>query len=250
MVEEALRLPRSSYDELTKIIKAYGQHSEPVSLTDVSRLVGIDHTVISSNARFLTGVDILESGQKKRATPKGSNLAHALEHGMEDEIRKYWRVVIEESEFLSRLVTSIRIRGGMDEATLLSHIAYSAGEQKRPSVMTGARTVVEVLRAADLISESEGKVTVRVGAPQRRGRVAPASEPSNEGSVTEGISEPTTCVVPAISTSRFGVQVNIDLRVTCRPDELDGLGEKIRDVLERITSSPDGADAEEDVGNV
>ena len=37
MPDDKVKLPRSSYDELCKIIKAYGRISKPASLDEVTR---------------------------------------------------------------------------------------------------------------------------------------------------------------------------------------------------------------------
>jgi hypothetical protein len=249
MAEKEFKLPRSSYEELAKIIRAYGQRDEPSDLTEISRIVGIGRTVISDNARFLTGVEILEPGQKKKVTPKGRGLARALEHGIHDEIRNYWRAVIGDSEFLSRLVKSIRIRGGMDEATLLAHIAYSAGEKKTPPVMTGARTVVGILRAADLIGDSDGKITVPVDAdmPPEQG----AAGEQDVGESPRGRDAGTGGVRVGAGGSRagVGVQVIIELRVNCNANELEGLGQKMRRVVEEVTSLAGRTKAEDASGS-
>jgi hypothetical protein len=244
MPEEQLRLPRSSYEELAKIITAYGQRDEPTDLTEISKIVGINRTVISGNARFLTGVEILEPGQRKKVTPKGRGLAHALEHQVREEIQKHWRLVIGESEFLSRLVKSIRIRGGMDEATLVSHIAYSAGEKKTRAVMTGARTVVDILRAADLIGESDGKITLLAD-------VGPPPDVEGPGELGAGGTAPDRTaaakeVALGVGRSRavVAVQVSIELHVNCNADELEGLGEKMGRVVEAITSASGGTDSQ------
>ena len=160
MPAEKFKLPASSYEELTKIIKAYSPFSEPAELGEVSKFIGIDSTVISRNVGFLLELAILNPGQKKCLSSIGRELAQSLEHEMPDEIRSNWREVVKETDFLAKLITAIRIRNGMDEATLQSHIAFSAGQPKKPQFMTGARTVIDILRAAELIKEKDGKVVV------------------------------------------------------------------------------------------
>ena len=77
----------SSYEELTKVIKAYGHFSEPQPLDEISKFIGLHPTLISKNVGFLTGVGILEGGARKVPTNYGRKLAHALEHIMPDDIR-------------------------------------------------------------------------------------------------------------------------------------------------------------------
>ena len=57
------------YEELTKIIKAYGRFSVPVGLDNVSKFIGIHTTIISGNAGFLIAVGVLDPGARKVLTP-------------------------------------------------------------------------------------------------------------------------------------------------------------------------------------
>lgn len=236
MATEKFRLPSSSYAEFVKIVKAYGQFDAPASLDDVSKMVGLGSTVISGNAGFLVGVGILESGSKKSPTAIGKTLARSLEHDMPDEIRRCWREVVFDSDFLSKLLTAIRIRNGMDVSTLESHIAYSAGQPKKKHIMTGARTVIDILRAAELVIESDGKVTVAASA------TSGLSE-NTEGNII--LSGPNIASLPesnmveksSVPTMSSNVMVNIELKVQCAPDELEGVGLKIRQIIADIASS-------------
>jgi hypothetical protein len=80
MTQEKFKLPRSSYEELCKIINAYGGTSNPASLDDIYKSSGVGKTVISANNKFLLAVEIIEGGVKKSATEKGRKLALALIH--------------------------------------------------------------------------------------------------------------------------------------------------------------------------
>ena len=92
------------------------------------------------------------------ATPLGRELALALEHEIPMQIRDSWRRAIQQTDFFKKLITAVRSRKGMDQnPTFEAHIAYSAGQPKKPSYMTGARTIIDILRAAAMIHESEGK---------------------------------------------------------------------------------------------
>ena len=138
MAEDKFKLPGSSYQELVKIIRAYLPFSSPASLDEVSKAVGIHTTIISRNNGFLIGFGVLEGGQKKLLTEKGRDLARALDFDMPEDIESQWRSLAIESEFVSKILTAVRIRGGMDQSTLQSHIAYSAGQPKAQHVLTGS----------------------------------------------------------------------------------------------------------------
>ena len=238
LADEKIKLPRSSYQELVKIISAYGRYDDPVSLDRVSKTAVISSTRISANVAFLTAIDILEPGQKKKATFKGRRLAHALEHTIEEEIVEHWREIIHSSDFLSRLLASVSIRGGMDETTLEAHIAYSAGESKRPAVMTGARTVIDMLRAAGFLTESDGKLTVSMESEQQTPK-ALDGQPSTVSLFRLGGDGDVTGR-PAVQVTREpgspSVSVAIQIRIDCKPAELEGLGATIRDLLREIAA--------------
>lgn len=235
MAEEKIKLPRSSYEELAKIIKTYGHMKEPVNLDVVSSTLGMNKATISANAGFLTQIEILEPGQRKQLSPKGRELAKALDFEMPDEIRRAWRHIVHESAFLSRVLAAVRIRKGMDESSLASHIAYSAGEPKKPYVLTGARAVTDILRAAELIHEANGQFTV-----------SPTSIEPVESKTVEVIddedSEATSRQLVGIVRSAqapSSVGVNIEINIQCTPGNIGDLGKKIRQLLVDIEGQAD-----------
>ncbi|MBL1268427.1 MAG: hypothetical protein COA87_018175 [Halomonas sp.] len=240
MTAEKFKLPSSSYEELTKIIKAYGHFSAPAELGEVSKLIGMDPTVISRNVGFLLELAILEPGRKKTVTSVGRNLAQALEHEMPDEIRKNWRDIVSETEFLNKLITSIKIRNGMEEGTLQSHIAFSAGQPKKPAVMTGARTVVDILRASELIREQDGKIILA--------KIEEESESESEKlkSTASDFHQPTRPLSfvshPQVSkvvaeesySGNPQIKININVTVDCSAEDLDTLGEKLNRIIKDV----------------
>jgi len=246
MADETFKLPRSSYDELVKIVKAYGRFTEPVSLDEVSRLIGVNPTLISGNSGFLTGIGVLETGSRKQVTPKGKELALAMEHEMPDEIRRCWRVIVAGSEFLHRLLAAVKIRKGMDEPTLLAHVAYSAGQPKTPATATGARTIIDILRAAELVRESDGKfVAEEIVAIDANNQVTGTGR-ADVVSVTPGdsysedlrIELPRSIATVAASGVGIAVHVHIKLNISCAPNELDGIGARLRAVIDEVVAKP------------
>ncbi len=134
MPEEKFRLPGSSYDELVKIIRAYSHASGPVGPGEVAKVIGMHETVVSRNNGFLVGTQIVEGGNRKQLSALGRELAGALDHEIETEVRRTWRQVVDETEFLHRVVTAVRIRNGMEPASLQSHVAYTAGQPNKGRV--------------------------------------------------------------------------------------------------------------------
>jgi hypothetical protein len=246
MSDEKFKLPQSSYEELTKVIKAYGHFSEPASLDEISKFIGLHATIISRNAGFLIGLDILEAGARKVPTTNGRRLAHALEHNMPDEIRTWWRKIASSNEFLRRLLAAIRIRSGMDQQTLEAHIAYSAGQPKKPQFMTGARTVIDILRAAELIKEVDGKYIADQNqsvVPEpiltREIPLAPTADITTQRSVA-------TVVSSALPAVQSGAVIRIQININCTAAELPGLGQHIKKLMDELSSPSPNAESKEE----
>ncbi len=232
MSAEKFKFPTSSYEELTKIIKGYGALDKPVNLDEVRKVTGIGTTVISGNAGFLIELNILEPGAKKAITASGRSLSHALEHEMPDEIRSCWQNIVLENDFISKLITAIKIRNGMDENTLQSHIAYSAGQPKKKQFMTGARTIIDILRASETVQEIDGKFIIsRVQkSVDSHDREAPQEKTIKETLVNK----PASAAQKLHETSGTQVRVNINISVECKPSDLDELGEKLSNMIKNI----------------
>jgi hypothetical protein len=232
MTDEKVRLPRSSYEELCKIIKAYGQLETPASLSEISALSAIGSTKISANNSFLSYVQIVEGGNRKIATTMGRTLATALDHELRDKVASAWRNIIENNEFLNKMALAVRIRRGMDISTLVSHIAYNAGERKSGAALTGARAVVDILRASELIKEEDGKVVPGI----------PSSLLYEEGPLRPEIDQKETLTkrlsdmgdIRIESMARQGVTVNIDVQIQTTPADLDDLSIKLKAFLRKL----------------
>lgn len=221
MADDKFRLPKSSYEELVKIIKGYAQFDGPVGLDDVSKQVSMHTTVISRNVGFFIDAGILQGGRDKQCTPNGRDLAQALMHEMPEEIRRLWRTIVRESEFLSRILAAVKIRNGMDEATISSHIAYSAGQKKNTGVMTGSRSVVDVLKAAELLREEDGKLTAvdvkTVDASSDESSDVPTEKNARaqpDVAARQPVVTGTYAVPPAVTS---GLSVVINVNVECTP---------------------------------
>src|SRR5688572_28821754 len=118
MSDDKFKLPQSSYEELTKIIKSYGHFLEPADLTELSRLSSLHTTIVSRNNGFLVAIGVLEGGSRQVLTAAGRELSRALEHDMPDEMRRGWQQIVSMNDFLSKVLAAIRIRNGMDQQTL------------------------------------------------------------------------------------------------------------------------------------
>jgi hypothetical protein len=222
---EEFPLPSSSYRELIKIIQGYGRIGNEASLADVSGFTAIGETIVSGNNKFLVAAGVVKGGKKKAITSIGAELATALEHNLPDRIAAKWRAVVDSTDFLQKVVAAVRIRKGMDESSLESHVAYSAGQPKTPAVATGARTVVDILVAAGLLKEDAGNLIATTAEP-----------PSIPETVQESLSiSPSGEISRRITarSARLGsMHLNIEVRVQCTPADLDHLGAKLQKVLQ------------------
>jgi hypothetical protein len=241
MAEDKFKLPRSSYEEICKIIKAYGHLSQPASLDAVAKLCAMNKTAISANNAFLANIEVIDGGQKKTATQKGRELAQALEHELPNQIQESWERVVREYELLGKMMAAVKIRGKMDISALESHIAYSAGEAKSAQVMTGARAVVDILRAAGVVREKEGQLTSTETIPQT---IEATLHVPLEPVIVAATGHSTARSAPRAIAESTGVTLHIELRIDAKPSELDGLGEKIQQLLRELKKP-----GEDDGGN-
>lgn len=244
MSDDKFKLPLSSYDELVKFIKAYSHVIKPTELNEISKLTGVGIQNISKNIGFFVATGILEGGKMKMPTQAGQQLGHALEHEMPDEIRISWQHIVEGDQFLTKLLTAVRIRNGMDSQTLEAHIAYSAGQPKKPRFMTGARTVIDILKAAELIVEVDGKFLLREPSEVPDGHL---DFPAKNESLLKSKTVPTQPSRPPVTLpveSHQGAQINIQININCSPDDVPGLGTKVKAMIREITSieASDGAE--------
>ncbi|WP_020156579.1 hypothetical protein [Caldibacillus debilis] len=230
-MSEEIKLPASSYEELIKIIMAYGSTKikEP-NLEELSKLCGIPTTTISRNSGFLVATGIIEGGKSKTITEKGKALARALEHNKTDEISRLWREIILENEFLNKMVTAIKIRNGMDHQSFQSHIAYSSGQSNNSYVKTGSNTVIEIIKIAELIVESDGKLIIK-------------NQTDDSVNIEEtrinSLNKEETGVNNFEINRRNGILINIDIKVHAKVDELDYLAEKLKKILSDINNLDD-----------
>lgn len=237
MAEDKFKLPQSSYEELCKIIMAYGQHEEPASNPEISRISSLHPTIISRNAGFLTAIGVLESGQKKSLTSIGKNLSHALDHQESGEISDLWSEIVLNNDFLSKLLSAIRIRNGMDEQTFISHIAYSAGQPKKPQFMTGSRSIIDILRIAALIKEVDGKILTDSNKTAEKAIESARNEMISKYDIPEigDPHDPTTISYETIFGTDIRIQINVN--VDCKPAEIESVGVKLRGMLKSIKMS-------------
>jgi hypothetical protein len=176
---EEFNLPGSSFEEVQKILKGYSLAADNANLDSLSKLTGLHPTIISRNNKFLSDIGLITGGMKKTTTDLGKRLGRALDHNQLEDSRRYWKEAVQTNEKVSGLVTTVRIKGGMSEKDFSDHVLYVSGQKNNSGNRTGARCVVDVLVAGELLEEKDGILSV----------VSPSSEPEIVTMTTSSFSQ-------------------------------------------------------------
>lgn len=246
MPDEVFKLPQSSYEFIIKVIQAYGHAGDKVSLSVVAQMLGTDPTAVSRNVGFLVSVGILEGGRDKGPTEIGTQLGRALEFDREDDVSRIWRDVLAPNPLIQRILSAIRVRGGMDATTLQNQVVFTAGSKKSANAMRGGAALIEMMGRAQLIREADGKfvasnVTDRTSIPTE-------VDEEEEEPVLEQASPVARYVQHSLiahGQSDVVVRIDVQVHVQATVDDLPSVGDRINEMLERIgKSSGDGEAAD------
>jgi hypothetical protein len=232
MADDKFPLPGSSYKELSKIVAGYAVFGAPAAPADVSKTSTVHADQVSRSNKFLVQIGVIQGGQKKQCTEIGYALGLAIQHDQADVISTSWRKIAGQVEFLQRIVSAVRIRKGMEESALLSHIAFTSGNPKSAYGMAGAGAIVEILKLSRLLSENGGTLVVNDLIPEseesidtlvpiERTELERANEPSKQLTFHERVRR-------SNDNYRQFSGLTISLTIKCTPTELDGLGQKLR----------------------
>ena len=234
MSDEQVKLPGGSYEEICRVVKTYGYLNEPASLEQVAKRGAMAKTVISRNHRFLVDVSILEGSTKKALTVLGRQLSLALSHGVESGITRTWSDVVSGNPFLNSMLQAVRVRNGMEASQLTSHIALSAGVPRGSASSSGARAVIDILRAAGLVTEDGDRVVpTQVSSPQR----TPLAEapPASEG---REVREALPSYAQLVGVTDKQVIVLIQVQVQVSPSDLESLAPVLRKFKSDLEEAP------------
>lgn len=233
---ENFKLPGSSYEELIKIVKAYatGKVGVPMSLEVVAQTAKMDKTIVSRNNGFLVQLTLISEGNKKAPTQLGSDLGRAYSLSMNEEIIQIWQNAIETNEFLTRMLSAIKIRNGMERTEFVNHILYSSGSSTNNNTRTGASTIIEIYKAAQLIIEDDGKIiaTERDTLAKNEDSRVPQSTMGETNSANV-ISVPVS--IPSATTTHSSISININLDVSL--ENFDLLHEKIKLLIKSLNET-------------
>lgn len=225
---ENFKLPGSSYDEFIKIILAYasGRPGQAMSLDVVAQCASMDRTIVSRNNGFLVQCGLVSEGNQKAATELGIKLGRAYQLKMDAEIARIWRELIENDDFLTRMLSAIRIRKTMEKTAFINHIVYSSGASAGKNAKTGAATLVELMKVAGFVSEQDGQIII---IDDNSSSLEIVESKDGEGNQTD------VQVKEVISHSVYSKgAVNINININVSADELDTLPEKLKELIESL----------------
>ena len=227
---ENFKLPGSSYEELVKIIKAYstGKVGTPMSLDAIAQTTGMDKTIVSRNNGFLVQMGFIAEGNKKAPTQEGVDLGRAYSLKMDEQIVRIWKSKIESDEFLSRMLSAVKIRNGMEKSSFINHILYSSGSNTNNNTRAGANTIIEIFKSSNLVSENDGTIL----APDNIESDASDICSTNQTSSTSIPVSNTT--ISTVSANGGGVTVNLNINIDVSIDQIDSLSEKINALIENL----------------
>jgi hypothetical protein len=236
MGDEKFRLPGSSYEEIVKIVRAYAKLDREATLEEVVELTAMHRTIISRNNGFLISMGIIAEGQKKSITAQGKILAQALDYELQlpERVRDAWRDLIFNNEFMRKILDSIKIRKQMEISTLQAHIAYTAGQPKKSDVMTGVRTIIDILDVAELILTEDGKISINESE-----KPEDHSTPSGyaiEVSTDRGVTFKSEKKAKEGIGLATGMTLMLNININCDANDLDVLPKKIRQLIKEINN--------------
>lgn len=157
---EVFKLPGSSYEEITKIIRAYSnvKTGQALSLADLAQMSGMDKTIISRNNGFLLQLGLITEGNKKAPTEMCVTLGKAYNLGMTEQISKIWFEIVKNDEFLNRMISTIQIKTEMTKQEFVNHIVFSSSNNNSNNARAGASAVIEILKLTQMIEENDGMI--------------------------------------------------------------------------------------------
>jgi hypothetical protein len=121
----------------------------------------------------------------------------------------------------------------MEFAVFQAHIAYSAGEKKSPRVMTGATTVIDILKQASCIREDEtGRLVAASTQPP-----GPSQTVISSGIPSETRFGTARIVQGQPPSQEHSLTIAIQIQVQCAPDQLAGLAGQLRALIQNLRAS-------------
>ena len=243
MEDVSFQLPVTGYDVITRIIKGYlhaGADKDTVSVSSVANTTAMHRPNISANNKFLLAMGIIEkSGKGYKLSPEGVNLAKILDfYGDDaDEVQDAWRVLVEKNEFLQRVTSAVKVRGSMDVDAFARHIALTSGAPNKRHYLTGARTVIKILRLAGKIEEEEDGTLTAVSESSFQ------AESSTTEKIGQQVSLPSARKVATKSLHLSSLPLPVTIMVHISSDttdqQVEEIAQKIHLLIEKLLAFED-----------
>ena len=124
----------------------------------------------------------------------------------------------------------------MEKSSFINHILYSSGSSTNKNTRTGASTIIDIYKAANLVAEEDGKI------------IATQVDGSEEGNyiTPEDVAEPAQMVSPKAETDKppyvvtsSGTNVTININLNIGVDDLDDLPNKLVNLINAIKQEQD-----------
>lgn len=216
MADASFKIPAAGFPQIQKMIEGYAHLGENVSLDAIAKLLSTDKVELSRTHPFLVSIGVITPGRAKSATPLGKKLGRAIQHSREDEETRLWQEIVGNTEFLSNVVSTVRLHRGMGPDDLASHILYAADESQNRRMKTGAGALIDLLKRAKLLVEDNGKLQVATpshsdDAPRLEG-LAEATR-SGTPSAPEVVNPPRVLNLERPGTLTPSIAINIQLQL-------------------------------------
>lgn len=232
---DTFKLPASSYDELIKIIQAYatGKVGQAFTLEDLAKASGMVTTQISRNNGFLIDLDLITAGKAKSPTETCIKLGRAYTHRISDDVVNIWREIIENNEFLKRMISALRIRNGMDKVNFINHVIYSSGLDSNANTKAGAGAVLEILKLAGFIEDKDGRIIAPIIDSYELKKEPDSSNLDIAPAKNTDEKAQSFCI--PVSKSQSSCQIMLNLNLSGSIEDLDELASKVKKFIEELT---------------
>ena len=196
-------------------------------MDQITQATGVPRTSVSKNNGFLVQTGLITEGNKKAATETGRALGRAYTSKINYEVERIWKEIASEVDFLNRMISAVRIRNGMDRSNFINHIVYSSGLKDSKEAHTGAGAIIEILKSVNILSEEDGKILV-----------VEDSAVNVNTEISEQHQEKTAPENDLINIKRSSLtssRISINININCSPSDIEGLGEKIKMLMEQLS---------------
>jgi hypothetical protein len=218
----------------------------------VSKLNAVHQSSVSRTNAFLVEIGILRGQTKKLVTRQGRMLGLALAHGNREEIKRNWRRIVSENEFLQNVVAAVKLREGMLYGTVQAYIAHSAGQPRNKPVMTGAGTMIEILKVAGLLKEEAGEIVPTFGEDfdedfdpddlpvddEALEKAEAATEDEVSTVVTESVAADVNGSLAPDPGPAPNSTVHVHLHVRCDANDLEAVAPRVKALLRDLSNHP------------